>query len=190
MIYRILAMLFLAAFYAIYGLKMLRQHHRGIKTDQLGVGDKDSNVKTVEQVLKVATYTVVAAEILSVIFCDTKIRGEFRVTGVFCCLAGIGVFYAAVKTMGKSWRAGISDDKTKLITTGIFHISRNPAFLGFDLMYLGILLMFFNFFLLLFSLFAGIMLHLQILNEEKFLEERFGEEYIKYKSKTGRYFSA
>ena len=190
MLYRIFALLCLAVFYGIYLLKMLRQRRQGIKTDQMGVGNKDPNVRSVEQIMKIATYAVVAVELLSIIFCKPKIYGEFRVAGAFCCLAGIAFFYAAVKTMGRSWRAGISDDKTKLITTGIFRISRNPAFLGFDLLYLGILLMFFNFFLLLSSLFAGVMLHLQILNEEKFLEERFGEEYIKYKSKTGRYFSA
>ena len=39
------------------------------------------------------------------------------------------------------WRAGISEtDKTELVTEGIYQISRNPAFLGFDLLYIGILL--------------------------------------------------
>lgn len=191
MIYRIFALLCLAVFYGIYILKMLRQRRRGIKTDQLGVGEKDYNVRTVELVLKVAAYSVVAVELLSIIFGNPKIYGEIRFAGAFCCLVGIGFFYAAVKAMGRSWRAGISaEDKTKLVTSGVFRISRNPAFLGFDLVYFGILLMFFNFFLLMFTLFAGVMLHLQILNEEKFLEERFGDTYLKYKEKTGRYFSA
>ena len=39
------------------------------------------------------------------------------------------------------WRAGIPEtDKTELVTEGIYQISRNPAFLGFDLLYIGILL--------------------------------------------------
>ena len=39
------------------------------------------------------------------------------------------------------WRAGISEtDKTELVTEGIYQISRNPAFLGFDVLYFGILL--------------------------------------------------
>lgn len=43
--------------------------------------------------------------------------------------------------MRDSWRAGISEtDKTELVTEGIYQISRNPAFLGFDLLYIGILL--------------------------------------------------
>ncbi len=54
---------------------------------------------------------------------------------------------------------------------GIYNYSRNPAFLGFDLVYIGILLMFFNPVLLVISVFAMVMLHLQILREEKFLEK-------------------
>ena len=190
MIYRIYAALCLTAFYGIYFIKMLRQRHRGIKTDQMGVGDKDSNVKTIELVTKISAITVVISEVLSIILTSPKIYNEIRFAGAVCCLVGVGMFYAAVKTMGRSWRAGITDDKTRLVTTGIFSISRNPAFLAFDLTYLGILLMFFNFLLLIFTLFAAVMLHLQILNEEKHLEEKFGEEYLRYKEKTGRYFSA
>ena len=55
------------------------------------------------------------------------------------------VFVTSVVTMRDSWRAGVSKtDKTELVTDGIYQISRNPAFLGFDLVYIGILLMFFN----------------------------------------------
>ena len=43
--------------------------------------------------------------------------------------------------MRDSWRAGISEtDKTELVTEGIYQISRNPAFLRFDLLHIGILL--------------------------------------------------
>lgn len=43
--------------------------------------------------------------------------------------------------MRDSWRAGISEtDKTELVTEGIYQISRNSAFLGFDLLYIAILL--------------------------------------------------
>jgi protein-S-isoprenylcysteine O-methyltransferase Ste14 len=42
--------------------------------------------------------------------------------------------------MKDSWKAGISEiDKTELVTEGIYQISRNPVFLGFNLLYIGIL---------------------------------------------------
>ncbi len=55
-------------------------------------------------------------------------------------------------------------------------------------MYIGILLMYFNGVLLLFTIWVIVMLHLQILQEEKYLETVFGEEYRVYRECTGRYF--
>ena len=76
------------------------------------------------------------------------------------------------------------------MTTGIYSISRNPAFLGFDLVYLGFLLMFFNPVLLVFTIFAVVMLHLQILQEEKFMADTFGSEYEKYRKHVFRYIGS
>lgn len=108
----------------------------------------------------------------------------FGVAWVFQIIAGI--FYRkgnsmsysvllSVLCMKDSWRAGIPDkDKTELVTTGIYRFSRNPAFLGFDLMYVGVLLLYGNLLTLGFSVFAIVMLHLQILQEERYLVNTFG----------------
>ena len=92
--------------------------------------------------------------------------------------------------MRDSWRAGVSKtDKTELVTEGIYRFSRNPAFLGFDLVYVGILLMFFNWALLAVSLLAAGMLHLQIIYvEEAFLQDTFGEDYLHYQKRVNRYW--
>ena len=104
-------------------------------------------------------------------------------------LLGDLIFFIAVRTMKDSWRAGIPEsDKTAIVTHGIYQYSRNPAFLGFDMMYAGILLMYFNWLLLLFTAWVAVMLHMQILQEEKYLATVFGEEYLTYKKCTGRYF--
>ena len=99
-------------------------------------------------------------------------------------------FVTSVVTMKNSWRAGVSEtDKTELITNGIYQISRNPAFLGFDLVYIGILLMFFQWGLLVLSVAAMVMFHLQIVKvEEFFLLQTFGKDYMDYKRKVLRYF--
>lgn len=84
--------------------------------------------------------------------------------------------------------AGIPDqDKTKLVTEGIYAYSRNPAFLGFDLQYIGILLMYCNVLLAVFTVFAVVMLHLQILQEEKYMTNIFGDEYVCYRKHVLRY---
>ena len=54
-------------------------------------------------------------------------------------------------------------------------------------MYIGVCLLYCNVLTIIFSLFAIIMLHFQIIQEEKYLEKTFGEKYITYKSKVFRY---
>lgn len=176
------------AFYGCYFIKMISQHKKGIKTDQIGKG-KVGFVKFVEITMKVFTYLVPAVEIVSIILNTSFFAVPVRIVGVLVAVVGVAVFIISVLTMRDSWRAGVSKtDKTELVTKGIYKISRNPAFLGFDLMYLGILLMFFNLVLYIVSLFAMLIFHLQIVNvEEEFLLGAFGDEYLRYKKKVCRY---
>ena len=106
------------------------------------------------------------------------------------CVGVIGdlIFLISVLCMKDSWRAGIPEkDKTKLVTDGIYKYSRNPAFLGFDFQYIGISLIYFNLLTLIFTIFAVTMLHLQILQEEKYLTATFGAEYQSYQRQVFRY---
>ena len=90
--------------------------------------------------------------------------------------------------MKDSWRAGIPEgDRTELMKDGIYAYSRNPAFLGFDLQYIGVLLMYCNLLTGLFTIFAIVMLHMQILQEEKYLTSVFGTEYLEYRHQVYRY---
>lgn len=175
-------------FYGCYFIKMISQHKKGIKTDQIGKG-KVGFVKFVEITMKIVTYLVPVVEIVSIILNTSFFAVPVRIVGVLVAVVGVAVFIISVLTMRDSWRAGVSKtDKTELVTKGIYKISRNPAFLGFDLMYLGILLMFFNLVLFEVSLFAMLIFHLQIVNvEEDFLLEAFGDEYLRYKKKVCRY---
>lgn len=167
---------------------MLCQKRQGIQTDQMGKG-KAGSEKYVEIILKAAPVLVLIADLISIMI----ITGQdsplsVRITGSVMSIAGTVLFTAAVLSMRNSWRAGISEaDQTELVTGGIYQFSRNPAFLGFDLLYLGTLFTFFNWILCLFTAAALILYHLQILNEEKFLTFRFGNEYLQYKEKVCRY---
>lgn len=185
--FKLMAIFILAVFYAIYFGKMIIQKKKGITTHQIGKR-KEKKLHTVETLMSVATFSVVIIQLLSIFFDWNIMPSGARFTGF--CIAGIGdiFFLISVTYMKDSWRAGIPEkDKTKLVTDGIYKFSRNPAFVGFDFMYIGILLMFFNIGTLLFSLFSIVMLHLQILQEEKYMAKTFGEEYLKYKKKVFRY---
>lgn len=185
--FKLMAIFILAVFYAIYFGKMIIQKKKGITTHQIGKR-KEKELHTVEAFMSVATFSVVIIQLLSIFFDWNIMPSGARFTGF--CIAGIGdiFFLISVIYMKDSWRAGIPEkDKTKLVTDGIYKFSRNPAFVGFDFMYIGILLMFFNIGTLLFSLFSIVMLHLQILQEEKYMAKTFGEEYLEYKKKVFRY---
>lgn len=185
--FKLMAIFILAVFYAIYFGKMIIQKKKGITTHQIGKR-KEKKLHTVEALMSVATFSVVIIQLLSIFFDWNIMPSGARFTGF--CIAGIGdiFFLISVTYMKDSWRAGIPEkDKTKLVTDGIYKFSRNPAFVGFDFMYIGILLMFFNIGTLLFSLFSIMMLHMQILQEEKYMAKTFGEEYLEYKKKVFRY---
>ena len=105
-----------------------------------------------------------------------------RFTGFLIAILGDIVFLVSVICMKDSRRAGIPDkDKTTLVTTGIYKYSRSSAFLGFDFMYIGVLLMYLNPLNAVFSLFAIIMLHMQILQEENILSPCSATATAEYK---------
>lgn len=178
----------LLVFYSVYIGKMVLQRRQGIQTDQIAKGTRRDKVFYIELIMKAATYSVVIIEAISIVSVKPAVPSYVRFVGMILGFVGDVVFALAVITMKDNWRAGIAEnDKTEMVTAGIYRFSRNPAFLGFDLVYLGIMLMFFNWVLLLFSVFAAVMLHLQILQEEKYLPQVFGESYLTYCSKVCRY---
>ena len=185
--YAALAVIVLILFYGIYFAKMLLQKRRGIATRQIG-RKKDKSIRTVELLMGIATLGAPAAQLASILFGWNYMPADARFTGFCIGIIGDFIFLLSVICMKDSWRAGIPDnEKTELITTGIYKYSRNPAFLGFDFMYIGVMLIYLNPLTVIFSLFAVVTLHLQILQEEKYLTAAFGSEYLKYKSRVFRY---
>lgn len=185
--YHLLALLILAVFYGIYLVKQWKQKRRGIQTMQIGRG-KDAQTHTVETLMGIAAVGIIPAQLLSIGFGWSHLPAGARFTGL--CVGAVGdlIFLISVLCMKDSWRVGIpNQDRTELVTDGIYRYSRNPAFLGFDLQYIGVLLMFCNLLTAVFTAFAITMLHLQILQEERYLTSAFGAEYLHYRRRVFRY---
>ena len=127
----------------------------------------------IEVTLKIITYLLPVIQIISIVFYSGTVHIVLQFTGVVITMFGVLAFIVSVTQMKENWRAGVQkEEKTSLVTTGIYSISRNPAFLGFDLMYIGILFSFFNWLLCYATGFAVLFFHLQIVNvEEDFLIE-------------------
>ena len=189
------AFVLMAVFYSAYLGKKFAQSRQGITTNQIGKGDKPRKVLLVENIMGWATFVVIPVEIISIILYPRitlipaiKFCPVLQWTGLAIAAIGVAFFIVAMLTMADSWRAGIPDsDKTAFVQKGIYRISRNPAFVGFDLMYIGLLLAFPNIIHLLFAVFPVVMLHLQIRQEEVFLRNTFGTEYEEYCEKVRRY---
>lgn len=108
--------------------------------------------------------------------------------GVGLCFAGLLILLLSLISFGKSFRIGIDVDRPdKLVTTGIFAISRNPIYVGFALILVGEFLVFPNWIPLIY-LAAGILLfHRQVLREEEFMCNHYGQEYLEYCKRVRRY---
>ena len=108
--------------------------------------------------------------------------------GVFFCLVGLIFLAWSIVSFGQSFRVGIdTEHPDKLITSGAFSVSRNPIYVAFAFILMGQFLIFPNWIPLVYMV-AGVWLfHRQVLREEQYLKEYYGEEYTAYCSRVRRY---
>ncbi|MBP6239180.1 MAG: isoprenylcysteine carboxylmethyltransferase family protein [Saprospiraceae bacterium] len=89
--------------------------------------------------------------------------------------------------MSNSWRIGIDEEnKTKLVTDGVFLISRNPIFLGMIISVLGLFFIVPNALTFFLTITTYIVIQIQIRLEEEFLQKQHAQDYVNYKLKTKR----
>lgn len=108
--------------------------------------------------------------------------------GVALCFGGLVLVALSLLAFGTSFRVGIDiDHPDKLVTSGVFAISRNPIYVGFALVLLGEFLVFADWIPLLYLVAAVWLFHRQVLREEAFLAEHYGPEFAEYASRVRRY---
>ncbi|MFY0654377.1 MAG: DUF1295 domain-containing protein [Cyclobacteriaceae bacterium] len=84
--------------------------------------------------------------------------------------------------MSKSWRIGIDyNEKTELISNGLFKYSRNPIFLGVLISYLGTFMIIPNILSFSILLVTFVTIQTQVRLEEEYLEDVQGQHYLDYK---------
>ncbi len=106
---------------------------------------------------------------------------------VLLCLNLI-ISAASLINMKDSWRVGvIEEQKTQLITTGIYRFTRNPYFVSYILMFAAYTVLLQNIVLLILSILGIVLIHLMIFKEEKFLYSIHGDSYLHYKNTVNRY---
>ena len=77
---------------------------------------------------------------------------------------------------------------SSLQTNGIYHITRNPMYLGLAIVYLGLSCLIGNWWNIILLPFLLLLVQQYIIkNEEKYLERRFGKEYAECRHKVRRW---
>lgn len=111
-----------------------------------------------------------------------------RISGVGVVLLAFVWIIVAQFQMKNSWRIGIDyNDKTELIDSGLFQISRNPIFLGVILSYIGTFLIIPNLLSFCIMVLTIVILQVQVRLEEEYLIKIHGDEYSVYKNKVRRW---
>ena len=113
MLRKLLGLFIIAFFYAVYIAKMILQKQKGIQTDQIAKNKSKDKTFYIELFMKIATYSVVAVEVLSIIFLHATNQSSIYFVGMGIAILGDVIFTISVVTMKDSWRAGIAkNDKT------------------------------------------------------------------------------
>jgi protein-S-isoprenylcysteine O-methyltransferase Ste14 len=85
--------------------------------------------------------------------------------------------------LGTSLKYGLPDSETRLITSGVYRFSRHPLYLSVFLVCLSSVLFFPDLLNIIIAGYCITTQYLMMLKEEKFLAERFGNEWESYKKK-------
>ncbi len=96
---------------------------------------------------------------------------------------------SAFRTMTRA-QTGIDPAKptTAIVSDGAFRISRNPLYLSLTLFYISISLLLHALWALLLLLPLLIIVQIGVIQrEERYLEDKFGDEYLRYKNQVRRW---
>ena len=115
--------------------------------------------------------------------------GRVKYSGIgMVIFVGFILFYA--HTMFKKAETNITpwEPTTTIITSRMYSYSRNPIYLAFNFVPIGLGIFFNNLWVLVSFIPAAIMLFfIAIKKEERYLEEKFGDEYLEYKKNVRRW---
>ncbi len=176
MIYRTLAFICLLAFYVILFLKMKLLKKRDFLKYKIHLSDS-GKVTLWEIIIRTTVVIAPLLQLISIITGRSYLPIMCKVLGVY-----LGVIADVVLLLSY---LHLKNNKAK--NTGIYSYSRNPSYLGFDLIFISMTLMYCNPVLIAISVFAIVFFHITILKEEKYFKEN-DEDFAEYKHKTSRYY--
>ena len=139
---------------------------------------------------KVAGYTTWVLLALSI--CDVFDIGHTKVYALrytSYCMLLIEMLITTISliNLGSSTRLGLPKEATTFKKNGLYKLSRNPMYVGFDLITVASILYHLTLPVIILGLYSLTTYHMIIVGEERFLATHFGQDYINYKAKVRRY---
>lgn len=114
------------------------------------------------------------------------LRRHEQLALIVACISLI-LIAVSLANLGSATRLGLPADSTRLKTSGLYRFSRNPMYLGFNLLSLSAIVFIGSSILAALGIYSIVTYHLIIRAEEQFLETRFGDKYRAYRNKVRRY---
>lgn len=102
---------------------------------------------------------------------------------VVLLVLGVPMYVITILLLWKGYR------EDRLVTTGTYAVCRNPIYATWILLFLpaiGLLLK--SWLVLTTAVFMYVVTRIKVRREEKYLEERFGQQYLDYKKRVGAVF--
>ena len=100
---------------------------------------------------------------------------------------GVLIMTVSMINLGKSLKVGLPGQATKLQTKGLYRLSRNPLYAGVHIIAVASCIYFPDLINVSFTV-CGIFIHHKIIRQEEcFLADRFGEQWLVYCSRVSRY---
>ena len=157
-----------------------------------------TRLKTTKEVLiSVMMFGVVGVQtLLAWFFSTSRIDEQIELSsiatwlGLAFCAFGILFSSYAQYAMGKQWRIGVDpNEKTELVTSGIYAKIRNPIYTGCIVFGTGLLLLAPHILLLVTGIVGYFAVRAYVKDiEEPYLVKLHGENYRQYMSQTGSFF--
>lgn len=118
------------------------------------------------------------------------VHGAFRwILGALIIIAGITLNVGGFITQKRAGTDPIPfNPSTRIVAHGLYRFTRNPMYVGFALWTLGLAVLIDSAWMLL-AVPIGLVLidRIVITREERYLERKFGEEYLNYKRRVRRW---
>ncbi len=116
-------------------------------------------------------------------------RAAALAIGILVVIGAIGVPLMAVREMVRAKTAvDVRKPTTEIVTSGVFQFFRNPIYLGMVLLCFGAAFLLDSVWFLVLCAPLAIVLQKGVIEpEETYLEQKFGEKYLRYKAKVRRW---